>query len=524
MRPEPTGDYQTQSSMMSDVLVYHYDALPVPTGASIISFHDPILWQNHYKPFSVAIVRRLTGDITLVRDHWGISPLYYYCSHDELIFGATIPDILKHLPNTPPLRSDQINKLFTEPQEDDLGETLYQGIYRVPPGHMLHFKPDGTMTKQAFWQLERHGPTLHYANEHDYLEHFSQLMQEAVLNATENQTNIAAEFSAGLDSSALYCAARNINVTPKLFMHAALPDTEAETQYNDKYEKAFLEHYQISDLAHISADDFDPLHVFTDYASLFAGPAPYLFFMFANPLHRAVAAGKHPILLSGFGGDQCVSCQLAPNFFIPELIHQRAWQDAWRALSDMSKIKKTLRLATHAHPALYALQLKIKKIRRRQTHPYERIYYKSAREAQWSLLQGADSYEIRMRIEYSSLVSKKMGFEYRYPLLYPKLVEFMLSLPTEVNRRDGRGRYLIRQYLSQHIPLFNNYRKQEGLGIVPATFDKFKQNYQQGHYQAEFNDLPYAHLIKHRHAPTELNNRIKGFMLNAVHHVQGESL
>jgi len=259
-------------------------------------------------------------------------------------------------------------------------------------------------------------------------------------------------------------------------------------------------------------------------AIFFLNTAPYLFFMFANPLHRAVSAGKHPVLLSGFGGDQCVSCQLSPNFFMPELLHQGAYGQAWRELSQTRGIKKALRYAAYSHPALYALQLKMKKLQR-QTHPYERIYYKSAREAQWSLLQGPDSYEVRMRIEYSSLVSKKMGFEYRYPLLYPKLVEFMLSLPTEVNRRDGRGRYLIRQYLSQHSPsaLFNNYRKQEGLGIVPATFDKFKQNYQQGHYQAAFNDLPYAHLIKHRHAHTELSNRIKGFMLNAVHHLQGES-
>ena len=321
-------------------------------------------------------------------------------------------------------------------------------------------------------------------------------------------------------SSAVYCAARNINVTPKLFMHVTLPGTEAEAQYNDHYDKSFLEHYQINDIARIGADDFAPIQIFKNYSSWFTGPAPYLFFMFANPLHRAVAAGKHPVLLSGFGGDQCVSCQLSPNFFIPELIHQRAYSQAWHELSPSHGIKKALRYAAYSHPALYAMQLKIKKMRR-QTHPYELIYYKSAREAQWSLLQGPDSYEVRMRIEYSSLVSKRMGVEYRYPLLYPKLVEFMVSLPTEVNRRDGRGRYLIRQYLSKNIPSagFNTYRKQEGLGIVPATFDTFKQYYQQGHYQAEFSDLPYEHLIKHHHVPTELSNRIKVFMLNAVNHI-----
>jgi len=480
MHIEPTGAYQTNRAV-ADTIVYHYNALPTAVNLTLDDFLSPRVWRTYHQPFALAVVGPLTQDVVLIRDHWGISPLYYCYAHGKLIFGQSIPDILSQLPNRSLLRATQIQNLFTEYKDDDLEATLYQGIYRVPPGHMLHFKPDGSMTKQAFWQLESHGPMLHYAKQEDYLEHFSQLMQEAMLNATDNQTHIAAEFSAGLDSSAIYCAARHIHVTPKLFMHTALPGTKAEAEYNDHYEKAFLEHYQINIIARIGADNFDPIQIFTDYAAWFAGPAPYLFFMFAHPLHRAVAKAKHPILLSGFGGDQCVSCQFSPNFFMPELLHQGAYGQAWRELSQSRGIKKAIRFASYFHPALHALLLKIKQIQR-QTHPYERIYFKSARETQCSLLQGLDSHEVRMRIEYSSLVSKKMGFEYRYPLLYPKLVEFMLSLPTEVNRRDGRGRYLIRQYLSKHLSsgVFNTYRKQEGLGIVPATFDKFKHHYQQG--------------------------------------------
>ena len=148
-------------------------------------------------------------------------------------------------------------------------------------------------------------------------------------------------------------------------------------------------------------------------------------------------------------------------------------------------------------------------------HPYERMHYPSVRETECSLLQGSNSHEVRMRIEYSSIVSKKMGFEYRYPLLYPKLLEFMLSVPTKQKRRDGRGRYLIRQYLSQYLPgdLFNTYRKQDGLGIVPSTFDLYQKQYDQGCYQTAFKDLPYPHLIQDKQQPIKLRNTIKGFML-----------
>ncbi|MDP1574984.1 MAG: asparagine synthase-related protein [Coxiellaceae bacterium] len=150
-----------------------------------------------------------------------------------------------------------------------------------------------------------------------------------------------------------------------------------------------------------------------------------------------------------------------------------------------------------------------------QLHPYEYMYYASVREAECNLLQGHNSHEIRMRIEYSSIVSKKMGFEYRYPLLYPKLLEFMLRVPTIQKRRDGRGRYLIRQYLSRCLgrDMFSSYRKQDGLAIVPGTFSLFTQNFEKGHYDNVFKNCPYSHFIQNKHLSIASRNSIKAFML-----------
>ncbi|MDF1645460.1 MAG: asparagine synthase-related protein [Legionellaceae bacterium] len=148
-------------------------------------------------------------------------------------------------------------------------------------------------------------------------------------------------------------------------------------------------------------------------------------------------------------------------------------------------------------------------------HPYEYMYCRSSREAECALIEGHESHEVRMRIEDSSVISKKLGFEYRYPLLYPKLLEFMVRLPTQQKRYDGHGRYLIRQYLAKEIPgnIFQTYQKKQGLGIVPSTFDLFQTNFDKGKYQQLFQDLPYPHLIKNKSEPIELRHTIKGFML-----------
>lgn len=532
MISQPRAGWHKSCLSSNDAIVYYSNSLPINKLDSFKQALNPSVWREYLQPFACAIVNESSHEVVLVRDHLGLEPLYYYYQTGiKLIFAQSIPEILQQLSRTPPLCKNQIHMLFAE-NKTYSDETFYQDIYRVEPGHLLHFKADGTMMKKAFWQLSPHGAMLQYADDRDYVEHFTTLMNEAIVNAVGDQTNIAAEFSAGLDSSAVYCATANNNICrPSLFMHVARPETISMSRYNDSYEKAFMAHYQLTDIHRIGADDFDPIQVFNKYAAWFAGPAPYLFSMFANPVHRAVAAGKHPILLSGFGGDQCVSNQVPLNFFLPELIHCGDYRQAWRELTQPNWIKKTLQYAKYAHPRLYAQALKMKLLKRHVTnvlrpkaayqptmlHPYERMCYPSVRAAECALLQGPESHEVRMRIEYSSIVSKKMGFEYRYPLLFPKLLEFMVSLPTIQKRRDGRGRYLIRQYLSKFIPgdLFSTYRKQDGLGIVPSTFDMFQKNFEQGCYQEAFKDMPYSHLIRHAHKPIAIRNNIKGFMLKA---------
>jgi asparagine synthetase B (glutamine-hydrolysing) len=96
-----------------------------------------------------------------------------------------------------------------------------------------------------------------------------------------------------------------------------------------------------------------------------------------------------------------------------------------------------------------------------------------------------------MRVEDSAIMAKALGFEYRYPLLYPKLVEFCYRLPLEQKRKNGINRLLVRKYLAQYLPDLV-YNKHQKIGsIMPATMDKVKREYLKGKYSKEFSNLPY---------------------------------
>lgn len=197
------------------------DAIP-------ISSFENTLNPNNYRllshPFAYVIINRSSTECVLIRDHLGLRPLYYYYQSGRLIFGDTISDIIHQLPKTPDLLESEVTHLFGDVYSYT-DNTLYKNIYRVEPGHMVHIKTNGRIVKSAFWQLEQEGSTLHYEDNQEYLEHFTSLMKESIRNATHGASSLAAEFSAGMDSTAIYGTCASIGLNPVLFMHEPPTDS-----------------------------------------------------------------------------------------------------------------------------------------------------------------------------------------------------------------------------------------------------------------------------------------------------------
>lgn len=498
---------------------------------AIASFEEalnPLCYTLVFHPFALAIINTTSSECILVRDHLGIRPLYYRYQSGQLIFGDTIPDIVHQLPSAPALLDSEVSHVFGDVHRYT-DNTLYTGVHRVEPGHMVRIFPNGRIIKSAFWQLEQEGDTLHYRDEREYLEHFTSLMQESVNNVTKDSQSIAAEFSAGMDSTAVYGTCVELGLNPTLFMHAALPDSTNAQTYNDRYERAFMAQFPSATVHRLMADDFDAIRIFKDYAEWFGGPSPYVFELFAHNIHKAVSKQGHTILLSGFGGDQGISSHIPARFILPSLINNKQFNQAWAESVSENTIRRLAQLIQCAHPSSHKLIQHIQDLkldisntlkssnqqRAASTHPYHRHYFKTLREVEWSFLQGPNSHEVRMRIEYSSIVAKKMGFDYRYPLLHPKLLEFFLSLPLEQKRHQGIGRHMMRRYLAKIMPAvpFDSYKKKEGLNIMPATMDTFKTQWGSGLFQNEFQLLPKA--LTHDKSPHKaMIKTIQAFMLN----------
>ena len=461
-------------------------------------------------------------EILAIRDHFGFEPLYYTYQNGVFIFGSSIPDILKHLPERPPFAAHMTAECFSFSSNVLFApyhsETFYQGVYRLDPGSRLRLH-EGKITVTPYWTLDPEASSLHYLSDQDYLDHFSFLLEDAVQFHAKQSLSLAAEFSGGLDSSAIVTACHTLQLKPALFSHVAEPDS---SEVDDMaYAETLAAHLKWPEIQRIAAEDFDPIAVFDYCAQIFGGGAPYIFFMMAQNIHHAVAKEGFTTLLSGFGGDQCASGHVADSGYYRELFRARQFQLAKTEFlktlqinqkPTLSSLRLFLHLLSFSHPWARAgiHQLKHWKHQlqggKQDFQKPQFPLFKSVRHHEYELLQGQYCHEVRMRIEYSAVLAKSMGFEYAYPLLDPALVEFCFYLPHTQKKRDGVNRYLIRRYLAQHSPE-TVYGKHQKIGsIVPATLSKCEKLYRAGHFQSAFSELPFA-----AHRQENLPERFKLF-------------
>jgi asparagine synthase (glutamine-hydrolysing) len=454
-------------------------------------------FQHFYKPFACLVINTLTGEFFLARDHFGLEPFYYTIISGErnrLCFGSNLPDILAHVKN-PVQDKQQISNVLMDICTSSLeytDNTFYENVFRVTPGHVLQLNlaQKHVEHRHAFWVLEPGTPKIHYASDADYDAHFAFLLQEAIqVCCQQSPDSVAMEFSGGLDTAAIFTACNTEGITPQLFMHVG--EVDDERRYGDQL---LHESKSTHPIHYVNADEFDVIAVLDQYKQWFAGGAPYLFFMFAQNIHQAVSQQGCKLLLSGFGGDECVSSHAPLRTYGADVGYKALWNELRTTHNNDSTVRRQLKTLQLTQPhLLYSIQcIKscISSLARRQVGVHYKPY-RSLQERESDWLQGRLSHHVRMRVEYSAVLARYMGFTYQYPLLYPPLVEFCFSLPPEQKRRLGQSRLLMRRYLAQHVPsgLFNAHKKCGD--ILPGTMPKCQQLYEEGKLNDALFDLPY---------------------------------
>lgn len=152
--------------------------------------------------FSFALYDSIARKLFLVRDRFGIKPLYYahlpggkfyFASEIKAIFGDNdFPRIFNQ--NT--LRN-YTNTFFFE------SETPFENVIQVAPAHYVCYDLEkDKLKKYCYWKLPL-GSSQDGRIDSDYIEEFHHLLQESVQIRIPEEVKYGAYLSGGLDSSAI---------------------------------------------------------------------------------------------------------------------------------------------------------------------------------------------------------------------------------------------------------------------------------------------------------------------------------
>jgi len=475
------------------------------------------------------------------RDIFGCKPLYYYHDASQIACADTLPDLLA-LPGIPQKANVlEILSVFTEVLASSklyTDATYYQDIYRLTPGHYLWITPAG-LEKKAYWTLDWNRSDLAIKNESECLEAFQELLFRAVRRRLSDKT--ASELSGGLDCSLILSTTQTLQHSVHALGHVDRREGSSSEHVRMELIATAL---KLSDVGYVDDTHFEFLPALELCRRSFAGGMPFIFFCFAQNIYQIVAQQKKSVLLSGFGGDECVTGHATP--FIFTYLQRHEYRTLWQELTKAQHFKGAavsqrkllknilsaqLRLWRHGKSLHRSLTLTDQDLylrpeyyeRYHLPHRYENHlvnpFFEQIHHREYQNLVGPDSFHVRMRVEYSAILAQALGFEYRYPLLDRELIEFCYALPLHFKRQQGRGRYLARRYLQRYVPsdIYDNPSKLGG--IVPATLEQYLRDFAAGKYTDLFQDQPWIDLQKPahpEHAQLKPFSALMGYLFRAM--------
>jgi asparagine synthase (glutamine-hydrolysing) len=240
--------------------------------------------------------------LVCVRDKLGVNTLYYRESKNNKFSLATE---IKSL-----FASGRFEKKINEKEvarilallRNDKKETLYEGVKRLGPGHLLVIE-ESNVRIEKYWEISEQSRELSFNNE-EYAEVFRDKLKEAVKCRTRSNTPIASQLSGGLDSSFVTALANecteneSIHTLSLIFSESkSCDERDYICKVTDKIDS--IEHY-------IDIDQYGPLEniekIYKYQDDGIANANHYSFWeMFAEANNQGVR-----VVLDGLDGDTAV--------------------------------------------------------------------------------------------------------------------------------------------------------------------------------------------------------------------------
>jgi asparagine synthase (glutamine-hydrolysing) len=414
--------------------------------------------------FGIALWDARRQSLLLARDRLGIKPLYYWITDDGVAFCSELRSLIAL--DQFPRDIDRLavaRYLALGYVPDPM--SIFRGVRKLPPGHILTWDARNGARVERYWNPV--GPENSVLDETEAVRELERLLMEVVGSHLESEVPLGAFLSGGIDSSTVVaCMARQMDRPVKTFSIGF-----EEAGFNEAPDAAIVaaalgtEHTEF-----IVRPDADRL--IEDVARIFDEP-----FADSSALPTLLVsqlARQHvTVSLSGDGGDELFGgytrySDMARRMELRPAALRRAVGAFARRIPQSSPGRNRLLDLSRERHGRYtttmaaALPLQDGGFARAnlaaEAGDLEDLLRPLFEEAAirdfptQMMLADIMSYlpgDILTKVDRTTMAT---SLEARVPLLDHKLVEFAVSLPSRLKMRDGTGKWLLRQAVTQLVP------------------------------------------------------------------------
>ena len=185
--------YNFKTNSDSEVVIVGY----IEYGEEIVNMLNGI--------FAFAIYDENKNEVFLCRDRLGIKPLFYSTFDNSFIFSSEIKGILAY-PNFPRILSKEtLLQVIALGPAHKLGDTFFENIHELKPGHYLKISREGKIFKQYF-NLQK--KKIQKTTEKEAINNIKDLVTSAITMQLIADKPVSTMLSGGLDSSIISVIAK----------------------------------------------------------------------------------------------------------------------------------------------------------------------------------------------------------------------------------------------------------------------------------------------------------------------------
>jgi asparagine synthase (glutamine-hydrolysing) len=373
-----------------------------------------------------------------------------------------------------------------------LDETLFHGVFRLPPAHAMDVGADGQRRVWRYWSPDPRAE-IRYRDQRDYDEHFRTLFREAVRSCLHAHGPVALWYSGGVDSSAVAAQMAMLRDDGEPSIARALETismsvpgyAEDETPYFTRGAAHFNFPNTVRPFYFGTAADYEE----DARATLDLPITPNM--MSCNGIWEALVARDIRVTLTGVGGDDWF---IGSQFALFDDIRQLRWAAAVqrvrldRHLQLGFSTRQLLGLGLWLHVPAHARAVLRRTFGWKATPDHIRPSFAARvcledrlRASRWtpaySTFAQADLYGSVMGAsvvtarELQARMAARWRVELRHPFEDRRLAEFALAVPADQLQRPGAPRHVVLSALADHLPraVYSRIDGMDSSGVVGAA-------------------------------------------------------